>query len=108
MDFPHRHVGRLDVPAEAIAIEQRAMRPIVQFGKPQYGAFHPRQQPHPDLEGRSRDLERLIEAAKYQALIGRPEVASRSDIVRYAAGGIIDVVAVRKVDDLFAKERLLV
>ena len=41
-------------------------------------------------------------------MIGRPEVASRSDIVRYAAGGIIDVVAVRKVDDLFAKERLLV
>src|SRR5262249_44293418 len=66
------------------------------------------QQPHPDIKDLQRDLEVIIEAAKYQAALRQATLGTGGDAGRYFAPTIVDLIAAGQVNDLFGEKRFLV
>src|SRR5438128_12132728 len=76
--------------------------------QPKHAAGYRSQEPHPNLENRLRNLVAVVEGAEDEALIRQPRLAPRLRLRGDAPRPIIDLVAIRQMNDPFRVERLLV
>src|SRR3982074_1757005 len=80
---------------------RRRCRIVVQ--EPKHGAVNLAEQTHPAVEYLRIDLVALVEAAKDEAGHRKIAVKTADSPVRNLAFGIIDLVAVRQIDEFFAE-----
>jgi hypothetical protein len=70
--------------------------------EPKNAAFDPSQDLHPAIEGTGRDLVAVVEATKHELRGRQPEILPAEAYIRNGALGVVDLVTMREVDDLFA------
>ena len=115
---PRQMIGQRDLRREhqAMGIDPARLRfpaqirgrEIIRLQQPQDAAFDLAENAHPDIEDRRRDLEAVVEAAQHERVVRQAGVAARRGLRRDRPLRIVDLVAVRQVDDGLGVERLLV
>src|SRR5260370_20160151 len=75
--------------------------------QPQYAAGDRAKQTHPDVEEYRRDLVTVVETAEHQPLGRQSNIPSRRAGIRHLTPSVVHLIAARKMNQPFRKERLL-
>src|SRR6516165_8022764 len=88
-------------------LAQVTLRTLVVAQQPQHAALDLMQQPHPDTEHVRCDLPAVIEAAEDKARLRQSGLLPSWRQLRNPPFAVVDLIAIRQVDDLISVERLM-
>src|ERR1700733_11703858 len=86
---------------------QVPLRTGVVAQQPQHAAFDRMQEPHPDAEYVGCDLPVVVEAAEDKTLLRKPDFLSRWRPLGDPPLGVVNLIAIRQVNDLLCIKRLM-
>src|SRR6516165_10584877 len=88
-------------------LAQVTLRTLVVAQQPQHAAPDLMQQPHPDAEHVRSDLPAVIKAAEDKARLRQSGPLPSWRQLRNPPFAVVDLIAIRQVDDLLSVERLV-